>query len=177
MQVGIDGMVYCCATCHWWSAEDGCTISESPSTVNCGRTGPDDLCEQWAERETPEQIAARIGARKEALYELARRDRQMSETLYRHDNRFHGVNDPIEAEVYCIRCELYCALADGADAEVVFQSHYDRAKAACEQFNVRQEAAMRRRSWHETDTGYFSPDEAWQRLRHAIRTYDQITGM
>lgn len=111
----------------------------------------------------------------ERLYELARRDRQISETLYRHGTRFHSVNDPIEAEIYRIRCELYCALATGEDAEQAFQTHYERAKVACEQFNAKQDAALwRRRSWHNTDTGHFSPDEAWQRLRHALKIYQGL---
>jgi len=97
----------------------------------------------------------------------------MSNTLYRHGAQFHSVNDPIEAEIYRIRCELYNALAADADAEQAFQEHYGRAKAACEQFNARQTAMHKRRGWHDTDSGFFSPDEAWQRLRHAVRIYQQ----
>lgn len=111
----------------------------------------------------------------ERLHELAGRDRRMYESLSTHGQRFHSVNDPIDAEVYHIRCELYCALAAGADAEQAFQAHYDRAKVACEQFNAKQEAILnKRRSWHNTDTGHLSPDAAWQRLRHAVRMYQSL---
>lgn len=114
-------------------------------------------------------------AQQEVLYELARHDRQMSEHLYVWGERFHSVNDPIEAEIYRIRCELYCALAAGVDAEQAFQEHYERACIACERFNTKQEAALKgRRSWHNTDTGHFSTDAAWQRLRHALRMHKQI---
>jgi hypothetical protein len=53
MRVEIDGKVYCCGTCHWWVRGTGCTMPPSPSTVNCGCTQEDDLCEQWTEKEQP----------------------------------------------------------------------------------------------------------------------------
>lgn len=115
-----------------------------------------------------------IQGRFNRIYELAARDRQMSETLYSWGNRFHSVNDPIEAEIYRIRCELYCALvAEGTDKEQAFEAHYERAKAACEQFNARQ-ATRLKRSWHPTDAGHFSPEAAWQWLRHAVRMYERV---
>lgn len=117
-----------------------------------------------------------INRRRRALHDLALRDRAMWERLSQWGNRFRSVNDPIEAEVYRIRCELYCALASGVDTKQAFQAHYGRAKAACEAFNAKQEAILnKRRTWHNTDTGHFSPDEAWQRLRHAVRMYQQLT--
>lgn len=97
----------------------------------------------------------------------------MWERLSQWGNRFHSVNDPIEAEIYHIRCELYCALAAGADVEQTFKRHYERAQAACERFNTKQAVGLKR-SWHPTGAGYFSPDAAWQRLRHAIRTYQRM---
>lgn len=61
-------------------------------------------------------------------------------------------------------------------AEQAFQTHYERAKTACEAFNAKQETILsKRRSWHNTDTGHFSPEEAWQRLRHTVRMYQKIT--
>ena len=110
------------------------------------------------------------------MYDLARHDREMSIRLYSWGDRFHSVNDPIEAEIYRIRCELYCALAAGVeDVEAVFTAHYDRARAACERFNAKQEVLLLKKSWHPTTTGYFSIDEAWQRLRHAIGMHKQMS--
>lgn len=114
-----------------------------------------------------------INKRRRALYDLARRDRVMWERLSQWGNRFHSVNDPIEAEVYRLRCELYCALAAGADVEQTFACHYERARVVCERFNAKQTTGLKR-SWHPTDAGYFSPDAAWQHLRHAVRMYQQI---
>ncbi len=111
-----------------------------------------------------------------AMHEQARRDREMWEKLSQWGDRFHSVNDPIEAEIYHIRCDLYNALAAGAYAEHAFERHYGRARAACERFNAKQEAAMKRKTWHDTDIGHFSPDEAWQRLRHAVRMYERVVG-
>lgn len=116
-----------------------------------------------------------INRQRRALHELAQRDRELWERLSTWGDRFHNANDPIEAEVYRIRCELYCALAAGAYVEHAFERHYERAKAACEAFNAKQEAVLnKRRSWHNTDTGHFSPEAAWQRLRHAVRMYQKI---
>lgn len=58
MSVVIDGILYCCGTCYWWNAEQGCTIPATPSTVNCGKTAYDDLCEQWTEKEDADDRAA-----------------------------------------------------------------------------------------------------------------------
>jgi len=112
-----------------------------------------------------------LNAKRRRLYALAAADRQRSTTLYSHGARFHSITDPIEAEVLRLRCELYCALAQGVDKEQAFAAAYERAVAACEAFNTRQEQAMRK-SWHPTDTGYFNSDEAWTRLRHAVTMYD-----
>lgn len=110
---------------------------------------------------------------KERLYELARQDRQWFETLERPSGRTPSVADPIEATVLRIRNALYCALAAGAGLEAAFADHYEQARVACERYNAAQEAATHK-SWHNTDTGYFSPDEAWQRLRHAVKMYQQM---
>ncbi len=111
----------------------------------------------------------------ERLHDLARRDRQRFEGLERQSDRIPSVTDPIEAEVLRCRNALYCTLAAGViDVEVAFQTHYERAKAACEHYNKAQERRIGKKSWHDTHTGYFSPDEAWQRLRHAVRMYKAI---
>jgi hypothetical protein len=116
-----------------------------------------------------------LNRRRRALCALAASDRQRSNTLYARGARWHSVSDPVEAEVLRLRCELYCALAQGHDAEQAFQAHYERARVACEAFNAQQEAALKqRRSWHNTDIGYFSADEAWTRLRHAITMYRRL---
>ena len=115
-----------------------------------------------------------INRRRRALHELARQDRLMWERLNTWGNRFRSVNDPIEAEVYRLRCELYNALAAGADVERAFERHYEQAEAACERFNAGQEARMSKRDWHPTHIGHYSPEAAWQRLRHAVRMYQEI---
>jgi hypothetical protein len=112
----------------------------------------------------------------ERLYELARQDRQRSTTLYAHGNRWHSVTDPIDAEIYRIRCELYCALAQGAEPENAFESHYAQAKTAVEKFNARQ-AELFKPGWRTGITGYMGVDEAWQRLRHAIRIHKSLVDM
>ena len=116
-----------------------------------------------------------LNQRRRRLYDLAARDRQMSNTLYTHGARWQSVTDPIQAEIYRIRCELYCALVKTCDPEAAFQAHYARAAASCERYNTAQaEQHKGRKSWHMTDVGYFSPDAAWQQLRHAIRMYQTI---
>lgn len=115
-----------------------------------------------------------MNRRKRRLYELARQDRQRFEALDRPTGRFPSVTDPIESAVHRIRNEFYCALAAGCDVEQAFQAHYERAKAACEHYNKAQEAAYKRKVWNPTHIGFFSPDEAWQRLRHAVRMYKVI---
>lgn len=58
-RIEIDGVIYCCATCTWWNPDaGGCGMPETPATVNCGRTGPDDLCEQWQARPAPPDTSA-----------------------------------------------------------------------------------------------------------------------
>jgi hypothetical protein len=111
-----------------------------------------------------------LNTRRRRLYELAAADRQRSTVLYEHGNRWHSATDPIEAEVLRIRCELYSTLAQGCDVEQAFQASYERAKAVCERYNAAQERRMRA-SWHPTDSGHFSADEAWTRLRHAVQMY------
>lgn len=59
MTVRVSARVSCCGTCALWRRSLGCTMRASPSTVNCGRTTFDDLCEQW----WPSHMAARIGRR------------------------------------------------------------------------------------------------------------------
>ena len=116
-----------------------------------------------------------LNQRRRRLYDLAARDRQMSDTRYTHGARWHAVTDPIQAEIYRIRCELYCALVKTCDPEAAFQAHYARAAASCERYNTAQAAQNKgRTSWHMTDIGSFSPDEAWRQLRHAIRMYRTI---
>ncbi len=131
-----------------------------------------ELNRQWRAKHGPVTAEQR-----EALYVLARRDRAMAERLSQWGQRFQSVNDPIDAEIYRIRCELYCALAAGEGAETAFQSHAERAHAACERFNARQDAILKqvgRRDWHPTTTGYLTPDESWHRLRHAVQMFAWI---
>lgn len=49
----IQGKCYCCGTCTWWKGRIGdagqCTIPPSSSTINCGTTFWNGLCEQWNE--------------------------------------------------------------------------------------------------------------------------------
>jgi hypothetical protein len=60
MSVTIDGILYCCGTCYWWTKEEGCTMPPSPSTVNCGRTEYDNLCEQWTEQTELQRFRMKI---------------------------------------------------------------------------------------------------------------------
>lgn len=46
MKIAINGLIYCCGTCAHWRRAVGCTMPATPSTVNCGRTDFDQLCEQ-----------------------------------------------------------------------------------------------------------------------------------
>lgn len=64
MKVEIDGVIYCCGTCFNWNPDVGCMMPATPSTVNCGRTNYDDLCEQWAEITELDRFRAKIGTRK-----------------------------------------------------------------------------------------------------------------
>lgn len=59
MTVRIGRRVYCCATCALWRRSIGCTMAATPSTVNCGRTRFDQLCEQWY----PGHAVGRVGRR------------------------------------------------------------------------------------------------------------------
>jgi hypothetical protein len=111
-----------------------------------------------------------VNQRRRTLYALAADDRQRAHTLSAYGGRWHSVTDPAEAEVLRIRCELYSTLAQGCDVEQAFQASYERAKAVCERYNAAQERRMRA-SWHPTDSGHFSADEAWTRLRHAVQMY------
>jgi hypothetical protein len=71
MSVTIDGVLYCCGSCFYWHPTIGCRMPATPSTVNCGRTDYDNLCEQWTEKTaldrfrekiaTPERRAIRVG--------------------------------------------------------------------------------------------------------------------
>jgi hypothetical protein len=111
-----------------------------------------------------------VNRQRRTLYALAADDRQRAHTLSAYGGRWHSVTDPAEAEVLRIRCELYSTLAQGCDVEQAFQASYERAKAVCERYNAAQERRMRA-SWHPTDSGHFSADEAWTRLRHAVQMY------
>ena len=53
----ISSRAYHCGNCALWRRAVGCTMPDSPSTVNCGRTRFDDLCEQWC----PSHLSARMG--------------------------------------------------------------------------------------------------------------------
>lgn len=55
----IASRTYHCGNCALWRRSVGCTMPATPSTVNCGRTRFDDLCEQWY----PAHLVARTARR------------------------------------------------------------------------------------------------------------------
>lgn len=71
MMVIIGRTTYCCGRCALWRRAVGCTMRATPSTVNCGRTAFDSLCEQW----WPSHLSARVVRRWKVRRRLSELDR------------------------------------------------------------------------------------------------------
>lgn len=117
---------------------------------------------------------------KERLFELARRERQLSQSLYAAPTRTLSSNsDAIRAEIARLMANFYGAVGVGGCVDCAYTDLLVAAKAAARQYNERQQrmfAAKDSQTWRQGLAGYYSEDEAETKCRHALLMVQMVLG-